>query len=169
MVAQSGYAWDHAQIFSLPVLWKGLVGRTPGLEGLALLPGLLSPLLLAVREEGRRLTALGWLVALALATHFLAYAVVWEYQYTQLLPVTAALAVFPFARGRMRWPTLVALGVLLTLNLPSPYGLVSVGGLSPNGLSIMRLWRVVPALVLAVVALAGTLHATVSARPLPEV
>ncbi|HVZ33944.1 MAG TPA: hypothetical protein VG963_16065, partial [Polyangiaceae bacterium] len=77
MVAQSDYLWDHVQIFSLPVLLKGL-GQlseqvpTGAFRLVALLPFLLAPLLLRVPHAERPLGVL-WLVVLALAIHFLGY------------------------------------------------------------------------------------------------
>jgi len=150
MVAQSGFAWDHPQILSLPSLLRGLTGKTYPLQWLALLPALLSPLLLLVRQESERARLGLWLLLLALASHFLAYAVAWEYQYSQLLVVSAALWALPELLGpRWRWPLLAALA---TLNLPSLYPLLSSGGFSAGEVAALRAWRVVPALLLALVA-----------------
>jgi hypothetical protein len=171
MVAQSDYLWDHVQIFSLPVLLKGLgqlSAQSPGgaFRLVALLPFLLAPLLLRVPQAERPLGVL-WLVVLALAIHFLGYAVAWEYQYTQLLVVVAALFALPaLADGVPRWARLglLALGLLY---LPSPYGWLSRDGLTVHELALVRLSRVGPAFVLAIAAIAALVQLAFGRRREP--
>jgi hypothetical protein len=152
MLAQSDYAWDHAQIFSLPVFARSLLPVPLGAFRLtALAPIVLAPFLFMLSEE-RRLVAMTWLIILTLATHFLGYAIAWEYQYTQLLVVAAALAALPeLRRGRPRWVT-IALGSLLLLYLPTPYALLSDNGLTVDERALMRVSRVGPALLVALAA-----------------
>jgi hypothetical protein len=155
MVAQSDNAWDHVQIFSLSVMLRGLAPSAAGaLRSIALLPVVLAPLLLRV-PDARRSAATSWLVVLALASHFLGYAVAWEYQYAQLLAVTAALLVLSTLRSPSpRWARL-ALAALALLYLPTPYGWLANDGLSSADLAVLRAFRVGPALVVAAAALAG--------------
>ena len=150
MVAQSDNQWDHAQIFSLPVMLSSIAGRAPALQWLALLPLALS-ILLVRRNPDAQARGLMWLLALALATHFLAYAVAWEYQYVQLQLVAAVYLCFA-GRGWRRTSSLAALGLLY---LPTPYCLCATGALNATSLLLIRATRVVPALVVAAVACDG--------------
>ena len=153
MVAQSGNAWNHVQVFSLPVTLRALLPIPVGaFQWLALLPVVASPLLLRL-PEARRPLAISWLVVLALASHFLGYAIAWEYQYSQLLVVAAALLSLSTLReASPRWVT-VALSGLALLYVPTPYALLKQDGLSPGDLLWMRAFRVGPALLTAVAAL----------------
>lgn len=149
MVAQSSNAWDHVQLFSLPVLLRGVAPDAAGpLRALVLAPVLLSPLLLRV-PEAQRAAASAWLVVLALASHFLGYAIAWEYQYAQLLPVAAALLALSTFQVPSPRCSRVALAALALLYLPTPYALLARAGLSAGELVVMRAFRVVPALLVA--------------------
>lgn len=146
MIAQSGYGWDHLQVLSLPSLWQGLTRTQKGFQWLALLPIFLSPALF-IPDEREQVRKLAWLTILTLASHFLAYAIAWEYQYTQLLPVTAFLLVWQ-TEGQAslrRW----LLILLLSYYLPSPYFLHSSEPVDLVGRTAIRAFRVVPALFLA--------------------
>jgi tetratricopeptide (TPR) repeat protein len=153
MVAQSDNAWDHVQVFSLPVTVRAFMPVPTGMfRWLALLPVVASPLLLRL-PEARRPIATEWLVVLALASHFLGYAIAWEYQYSQLLVVAAALLSLSTMRETSpRWLR-VALAGLALLYVPTPYLLLKGDGLSPGELLWMRAFRVGPALLTAVAAL----------------
>jgi hypothetical protein len=146
MIAQSGFGWDHLQVLSLPSLWQGLTRTQTGFQWLALLPILLSPVLF-FRDERERVRVLAWLTILTLAAHFLAYAIAWEYQYTQLLPVTAFLLVWrkEESSALRRW----LLILLLTYYLPSPYLFHSDEPVGSAGRTVIRAFRVLPALFLA--------------------
>jgi hypothetical protein len=147
MVAQSGFGWDHLQVLSLPSLWQGMTGTPMSFQWVALLPIVLS-LGLRGRDEREQLRALGWLTILALASHFLAYAIAWEYQYTQFLPVLAFLLVWEPERPKSplhRW-LLVA---LITYYLPSPYFLYGSESVDLLGRTWIRAFRVLPALFVA--------------------
>ena len=150
MVAQSGNQWDHAQIFSLPVMLNGIVGRLPSLQWFALLPVGLS-LLLVRRNPDAQARGLIWLLVLALATHFLAYAIAWEYQYIQLQLVAAVFLCF----AGQGWRRTITLAALALLYLPTPYCLWATDALNATSLLLMRATRVVPALVVAAVAFDG--------------
>ena len=168
MVAQSDNAWDHVQIFSLPVMLRSIAPEAAGpLRALALSPVLLSPLLFRV-PEARRAGATAWLVVLALASHFLGYSIAWEYQYAQLLAVAAALlALSTFQEPSPRWSR-VALAALALLYVPTPYFLLTPDGISGGDLVTMRVFRVVPALVVAVAAV-GAFVRHVQWRSVPAV
>lgn len=155
MVAQSDNAWDHVQVFSLPVMLRGWAPAAAGaLRAIALLPVVLAPLILRV-PDARRGAATAWLVVLALASHFLGYALAWEYQYVQLLAVAAALLALSTLRSpNPRWARLALCGLAL-LYLPTPYFWLAGSDLSSAGLAVLRVFRVGPALVVAAAALAG--------------
>jgi hypothetical protein len=154
MLVQSGYRWNHAQLFSLPILLPAWVPAGV-FRLLALLPVALTISLAWVPSPNDRRRVLAWIVLAALASHFLGYAIAWEYQYTQLLVAAAALLVLPILReGRPRVASLLGLGLLL-LFVPTPYVWLRDGGLSPRELGVMRLFRVVPAAMLAAAAVAA--------------
>ena len=158
MVAQSDNAWDHVQIFSLSVMLRSLAPAAAGaLRAIVLLPVVLAPLLWRV-PDARRCAATAWIVVLALASHFLGYAIAWEYQYAQLLAVTAALLALPSLRSPSpRWSRLALAGLAL-LYLPTPYVWLASDGLSSLDLVVLRAFRVGPALVVAAAALAAFLQ-----------
>jgi hypothetical protein len=107
------------------------------------------------------------LVVLVLATHFLGYAVAWEYQYTQLLVVVGALITFPALTERNpRWVKF-ALASLALYYLPTPYGWLSAGGLTPGEMAVMRLCRVGPAVLTAAASL-GAVVQLLRARERPK-
>ncbi len=153
MVAQSGSDWNHPQLFSLPTMLHAVIAVPSGaFQWVALLPVLASPLLLHL-PEARQPVAISWLVVLSLASHFIGYAVAWEYQYSQLLVVAAALLSLSTLReASPRWAT-VALSSLALLYVPTPYALLKEGGLSTSDLLWMRAFRVGPAVLTAVAAL----------------
>jgi len=154
MIAQSGFGWDHLQVLSLPSLWHGLTGTDAPFQWLALLPLVLAPVLF-FRDEREQARTLAWLTILTLASHFLAYAIAWEYQYTQLLPVTVFLLVWQTEgqRSLHRW----LLILLLSYYLPSPYLFYSGEPVGLVGRSLIRAFRVLPALLLAGSALYQTI------------
>lgn len=165
MLTQSGYSWNHVELFSLRALLSEVKAIPSGALNLcALLPLLLSLILLRMPSQSAKLRALGWIVIAALAAHFLGYSLVWEYQYTQLLVAAAALLALPLViEARPRAAELLALGLLL-LFVPTPYGWFRSGGLSTWELAVMRLFRVVPATLLAlasVIAVVATARAKI--------
>jgi hypothetical protein len=154
MLVQSGFRWNHAQLFSLPVLLPDSVPAGV-FRLLALLPLLLTVPLFWVSSPRTRLKVLAWIVLAALASHFLGYAIAWEYQYTQLLVAAAALLVLPIVtEERPRAASLLSLGLLL-LFVPTPYVWLRDDGLAPWELTVLRLFRVVPAGMLALSAVAA--------------
>lgn len=158
MVAQSDYALDHVQVFSMPVLVQSAFGvPVSAFRFVALVP-VVSSLLLLKLPEPRRPLAAAWLVVLVLASHFLGYAVAWEYQYTQLLVVVGALIALPSLTEKHPCWVKVALASLVLYYLPTPYAWLSTGGLSPVEIAIMRLCRVGPAVLTAVASLAAVIQ-----------
>jgi hypothetical protein len=155
MVAQSGYVWDHVQIYSLQALANGLTDSKlwGGLRWIALVPAFLSLGLFAIRNEQERLIAIAWITVFALASHFLGYAIAWEYQYTQLLLVVAALVALPSLRVESSLGVKILLAATSLLYLPTPYALLSADGLSTAEMAAVRAFRVGPALVVAAVSL----------------
>jgi len=155
MVAQSDYVWDHVQIYSLQALARGLTDSElwGGLRWVALVPALLSLGLFAIRTEQGRLVASLWITVFALASHFLGYAIAWEYQYTQLLVVVAALVALPSLCAESSIGTKLMLAGTSLLYLPTPYAWFRAGGLSPLEMAVIRAFRVGPALVVAAVSL----------------
>ncbi len=146
MVAQSGFAWDQPQVMSLPALLVGAgVGAVPGAI-FVVAQLVVAPLIVRAKSERDALRALAWLVACALAAHFLAYGVAWEYQFTQLFPV-AAFLLLPVHRGdRLRTVMLVAVA---TYYVPSPQLFYGTSAIDASARTVVRAMRVLPALVLA--------------------
>jgi hypothetical protein len=152
MVAQSTYTWDHAQVFSLPVLLKGLTGKAYSLESVVFLPALAAVVLPQIRSMRDKLQYLTWLLVLSLSLHFAAYSISWEYQYTQLLVVSAGCLSVINIGWLPRTLSMILAVALLTLQLPSPYVLVSANGLSADDLILMRVFRLSPAIASAMAA-----------------
>jgi hypothetical protein len=155
MIAQSGYAWDHVQIYSLQALARGLTDSNllGGLRWIAVVPALLSLGLFAVRSDQDRLVTSIWITVFALASHFLGYAIAWEYQYTQLLLVVAALVALSSLRSQSSLGGKVLLAGCSLLYMPTPYAWWSADGLTPAEMAVIRAFRVGPALVVAAVSL----------------
>lgn len=116
--------------------------------------------MLLVRDEREHARVLAWLTILTLASHFLAYAIAWEYQYTQLLPVTVFLLVWQVEgqSSLRRW----LLTLLLSYYLPSPYLFYSGEPVGLLGRTVIRTFRVLPALILA----GGAVFMVLRRRPL---
>ena len=151
LIAQSGFRLQHADVFSLPAFLDGLLGvRTPG--WIYLVPTL-AVLVLSVgvaRLEDRavRMEAALLLILAASLDFFLAYPTVWEYQYTAVLPVAAALLLpgRSMLLGRRLWAW--CLGLACCAWLPSLYFLSGSAVPSMPMLTLTRLDRVVPVTVL---------------------
>jgi hypothetical protein len=154
MLAQSGYRWNHVEVLSLPALLNDVETLPSSVfRLLAFLPIALAVPVLRIQPETTRLRAVAWVVLAALASHFLGYAIAWEYQYTQLLVAVAALLALPVvSEGRPRAASVLVLGLAL-LFLPTPYALFKSGGFEPWELASIRLFRVLPAAALALAAM----------------
>lgn len=158
MVALSDYSWDHIDIYSLAAFLNHLWGHDlpPLIYKLPILAVLVASLSLWwVKDAHRTVLAALWVVGGASLTFFLSYGIVWEYQYSSILPLVAALSIL-YHRGytSKRVMALVALSALL-LCLPSPFILFQVRELQSHQITLMRATRVVPALLLFGICLSG--------------
>lgn len=155
LIAQSDFYLNHIEVYSFPVFVNSVVGdRLPGL--LFKLPILLTLLcalaLLFVKDNTKQVQGAMWLSGAVVCTFFLSYNTVWEYQYTAVLPFVAMLALL-FERNiinrRFAW---VAFGAAAFIYLPSLY--VFIGSAKPDTatINLMRITRVLPVLVLFVLA-----------------
>ena len=151
LVAQSGYRLQHIDVYSLPVFLDGLIGgHTPDL--LYVVPTLIVLTLswFVARmpmEQERREAALLLTLATSL-DFFLTYPTVWEYQYTAVLPVGAALVLMPGSKVLRKMLRLVSLGCVALLWLPSFYCLVHGDVSSMETMTLVRLDRVLPVVAL---------------------
>lgn len=161
MVAQSGFYWNHVDIFSLAAFTNTLAGR--------ILPGIIYkfPLLLAltasallglVRDPVRRLELSLPLVMAVTLTFFLSYNTVWEYQFALLQPVVATLFLLRGESGEYRRPwAAVALGAGALMYLPTGYFLMRGHAIDDFMLTVIRADRVMPALVLYVLLMGASI------------
>ena len=151
LVAQSDHYWNHVDIFSLAAFTNNLIGRIlPGIifKLPLYLTLLLSLLLIFIKQEKKRSEILIILVMALTLTFFLSYNTVWEYQYTLFLP---AVALLPLLYERKiffrRWiPWLLAISGFLYL--PTLYFLLRARAIDGLVMTLIRLDKVVPALLL---------------------
>ncbi len=151
MIALSGFFYNHVEIFSLSAFLNTLLGTTlpNGLYQLPLLLMLVLSLAVPlVRPAAERQRLVFWLGAGVVLTFFLSYHIVWEYQYTTFLPL---LAFFPILRTQ-GWISKNSMIILLVLGsffcLPSFYFLLRNSDISNADMTLIRLSRVIPALLL---------------------
>ena len=147
LVAQSGARLVHVDVYSLPLFIDTLTGRH--LPGWILpLPALLALVLclFVARIPIARLrmeAALLLLMATSLV-FFLGYPTVWEYQYTSVLPLAAALVLVGeqkvFYRRSRRW----MIGLAACAWLPSLYVFTQGSPLTPHTMMLIWLDRVLP-------------------------
>lgn len=172
LVAQSSYRLQHIDVFSLPVFMDGLLGRrTPDwpyfLPTLAVLTLSWVAARMAKGEE-RREAVLVLMLATSL-DFFLTYPTVWEYQYTAVLPVGAALVLMPASRLLSRRLRGVSLALVACVWLPSFYCLVSGDVSSAAILTMVRLDRVLPVTALfCLLVLAVTRSVLSGAKRMPS-
>jgi hypothetical protein len=114
----------NAEVYCLPILLYRLMG-TPVSQVVLKLPVLavlvLSVLPLLLRSRRRRIDVLIATVMLGLLSHFLCYYMVWEYQYTTLLPMLPVLWWMSQREESrtLRWLLRIAFVVLLANFLPT--------------------------------------------------
>lgn len=173
MIAQSGFAMVHVDIYSLPAfLFVWTSGNIPGwVCKLPLIMVLLLALLVSrIAERQMRLQAALLLLMATSLILFVSYPVVWEYQYTGVLPV-AAMLLLVGERGvfyrKTRW---WMFGLAACAWLPSLY--VFVHGIPLTSHVLLLIWadRVLPVTALCLLMI-GVLARKVcfpNARTAPE-
>lgn len=164
LVAQAQTRLNHIDVFSLPVFLDGLLGTHTPAWIYAVPTVAVFALSLAVarmRAPRQRLSAALLLLLAAALLFFVNYPTVWEYQYTAVLPVGAALLLLD-ERGLLGRPAALSARIMLALAacafLPSLFFLLDSGPISAAKLTLIRLDRVVPATLLLLVLLALVGH-----------
>jgi hypothetical protein len=151
LIAQSEYKFMHIDVYSLPVFVDTIVGKSTS-AGIYKIPIYISLLLSVgvtfIKDKIIRFESSLLLIMAISLSFFLSYNTVWEYQYTTVLPVIAMLVVLKekdvFYKKYI--PFMLFLG--LFIYLPSFYFLVRGGDFSGNALTIIRLDRIVPVVLL---------------------
>ncbi len=176
LIAQSDYKLMHIDVYSLPVFIDTIVGHETA-AGIYKTPIYLSMILslgvIFIEDKKIRLeNTLLLLMAIPL-TFFLSYNTVWEYQFTSALPMVAML---PVLREKNVFykkyiPILFTIGLFFCL--PSLYFLVRKSDFTNNDLTLIRLDRVLPALLLFLIMvfiLIGSMkrHIDLSIEDAPE-
>ena len=151
LVAQSGFRLAHVDVFSLPVFLDGMLGRrTP--DWLYAMPTLgvlaLSLLVPRIAEPTVRHACALLLTMAASLDFFLSYPIVWEYQYTAVLPVAAILLLLPASAVFPRSVRGLSLALAACLWLPSLYFLSGSAAPSSRMMTLVRADRVVPVTLL---------------------
>ncbi len=152
LIAQSDYKLMHIDVFSLPVFVDTLLGHETSARIYKLpiyICLIFSVLIPFIENKKIRLEAALLLLFSISFTFFLSYNTVWEYQYSSALPV---IALFPILKEKnvfYKKYLNLCFGIGILLCLPSLYFLVRGGDyMSANSLTIIRLTRVVPVLLL---------------------
>lgn len=154
LIAQSDHKLMHIDVFSLPVFMDTLMRReTPA--SIYKLPIyftlLLSFVVVFIEDRRIRLESTLLLFMAISLTFFLSYNTVWEYQFTSALPLVALLPILREKKVfyRKYIPLLFVIG--LCFCLPSLYVLVRKSNFTASDMTIIRLTRVLPALLLFLV------------------
>ncbi len=157
LIAQSDYKLMHIDVFSLPVFMDTLLGfETPSrIYKLPIYLCLLFSLLIPfIADKKIRLEAALLLLFSISLTFFLSYNTVWEYQYSAALPIVALLPILKEKKVFYAKSLQLIFFVGLLLCLPSLYFLFRSGDFqSATSLTMIRLMRIVPVLVLFVWAI----------------
>lgn len=156
LIAQSDFYLNHVEVYSLPVFINTVVGeRLPGI--LFKLPILITVLasvgLFFIKDKAKQLEATLWLSGAIVCTFFLSYNTVWEYQYTAILPFIAIMALLyerNIIKKQVAW---VAFAAAIFIYLPTAYVLMGVAAPSTTQLHLLRISKVLPTLVLFILAL----------------
>ncbi len=154
LIAQSDYKLMHIDVFSLPVFVDTLVGRATA-SGIYKIPIYISLLLSCgiafIKDKRIRLESTLLLVMAISLSFFLSYNTVWEYQFASALPVIAFLPVLKEKNVFYKKYIPIMFYTGLFFCLPSFYFLVRDGGFSSNSLSIIRLDRIIPVIILFII------------------
>ena len=151
LIAQSHMRLMHVDVFSLPVFLDTVFGqRTPDLLYVAptVLVLALSVAVARLKHSAIRLEAALLLLLATSLVFFLAYPTVWEYQYTAVLPVAAVLLLLrrkPVSYARWLTPMLALAACSW---LPSLYFMTEGRPLTPAVLTLIRVDRIVPVVLL---------------------
>lgn len=151
LVAQSGYRFSHIDNFSFPVFLDTLFDKHFP-DFLYLLPLLVAPLcsvmLLFIQDKSARLQLLLLLVAMSSISFFLSYNTVWEYQYASVLPVVALLYCLKDKHAFSKKQMTRLFVASCFFYLPNVYCLLDQSNIDSASISIIRVTREIPTLVL---------------------
>ena len=154
LIAQSDYKFYHIDVFSLPVFMDGLLGETTS-SGIYKIPIYISLFLSVgvafVKDKRIRLESTLLLVMAISLSFFLSYNTVWEYQFASVLPVVALLFVLKDKDVFYKKSIPIMFYTGLILYLPSLYFLFRGGDFSGNALTLIRLDRIIPVLILFII------------------
>ena len=151
LIAQSEYKLMHIDVFSLPVFIETLVGKaTPsGIYKIPIYVSLFLSILVAFIEDKKiRLESTLLLVMAISLSFFLSYNTVWEYQFTSVLPIIALLPILKEKDVFYKKYISIMFYVGIFLCLPSLYFLFREGDFSGNAITLIRIDRIIPVLVL---------------------
>ena len=153
LLAQSGFFWNNAQVFSLSAFTHSLLGdNVPGIvfKIPVFLVVAFSAGLMFIKNQRCRLETSLLIYLASIFSFFLSYNIVYEYQYTSVLPAVAILLLL-WSRNPEHKPLF---GAILLCSvfflLPSPYFLVRDLPLNHASMNITRATRVLPTLIIFV-------------------
>lgn len=162
LIAQSDHYWNHVDIFSLSAFLNTLAGRQlPGIiYKLPIYIGIgLSLMAWKIKDAGKLSEFTLFLVAAIALTFFLGYNTVWEYQYALVLPLLAYIPVFYSKQMITRAELYLLMGTGIFFLLPNLYFLFPKDqGISTTMMTIIRLDRVIPAVVFFIVFTAAAVR-----------
>jgi hypothetical protein len=161
LIAQSDYKLMHIDVFSLPVFMDTIMGVevNPKLFKLPIyLCILLSFCIPFIKDVRLKLESLLLLIITISLTFFLSYNTVWEYQFASILPVLGVLIVLRNKNVFYKKSLNQLFIAGLVICLPSLYFLVRGGDFqTPLSLTLIRITRVIPVLVMFVVMVVNLL------------
>ncbi|HET6243291.1 MAG: hypothetical protein H0V01_01875 [Bacteroidetes bacterium] len=151
LIAQSEHRLNHIEVFSLPVFIDTLLDKqlSSSFYKIPLYTSLLFSLALAfIQERKTRLNVLLLIVMGVSLSFFLSYNTVWEYQFATVLPVIAMLYLLKEKQLFSKELIKIMLATGVFFYLPSFYFLIDKSTIDSSSLSLIRVSRVLPALIL---------------------
>jgi hypothetical protein len=168
LIAQSEYKFMHIDVFSLPVFVDTYLNKSIP-ASIYKIPIYLSLFLSIgvafIKDKRIRLESTLLLIMAISLSFFLSYNTVWEYQYTSVLPVIAMMPILLEKDVFYRKYIKIFLFLGAFIYLPSLYFLVRKGNFDTMAQTLIRLNRVMPALLMfltmiTLIALAVKKHAS---------
>lgn len=151
LIAQSEYKFMHIDVFSLPVFVDTIVGKSTS-AAIYKLPIYISMFLsvgVALIEDRKTRLESALLLIMAISlSFFLSYNTVWEYQFTMVLPVIAFMPVLKERNVFYAKYIKAICWIGAFVYLPSLYFMVRSDLSSMSSLTIIRLDRIVPVLLI---------------------
>lgn len=151
LIAQSEYKFMHIDVFSFPVFIDTIVGKSMS-AAIYKIPIYISLFLSAgvavIKDTRIRLESTLLLIMAISLSFFLSYNTVWEYQFTSVLPIIAFMPILKERGVFYRKYISLMCWIGAFIYLPSFYFFVRGGDFSGNALTIIRLDRIIPVLLL---------------------